>query len=740
MKFKPILIIASFIVIQKYPVLHGSPHPVQKSRASLSGKIINKETGTPIPDANIIVENTPYGAASGDGGYFTILNLPAGTYDITVSVIGFDRLTRTDVLIGGPQNLDFALSPAVVELDPVLVSATLSDHLQSHVSVHSHVLTRTRINEKNGDTVGEVTESVGGLYMKNYDGFAGPQMATIRGSNVDQVLVLLDGLRLNTTQGGGVDLNSFPVSMLDRIEIIRGGHSAIMGTNAMGGVIHLISRDALTPRGFYYGLNATAGAFGMQSINSYGAQKIGPVACFFNYNHTQTDGDFEYRNPDTGETATRQNNDFDGDNFFFKAKAQIGGNNHVQVIYQNFRNRRGIAGSTLLSPYTQEPMLTPDARSTETRHLVSLRSENQLFPWLRLEEQVYHHALDYHYTHPSWFIDERHENVATGVNIQAMAQLMPNLRLVVGSNIHRDGLSSNKFDTDDRLLLSGYVQAEIVHSLRLFGGLQHVTLIPAVRMDDYSDVGSNASPKIGILTITGDDVQFSIKGNIGQSYRAPSFNDLYWPVESYGEGWGGAVGNPGLRPERGMNVDVGFSLTRRHAALIRFELAYYANRIKDLIQWRMGDDLWWSPVNVGKSRISGLETGVTFRTPGHRAYVRLFHSWMKAIDESDGTHKGKRLIYRPEHTLNAMLGTRLGPFGLNLDYRIVSKRFTTQDNTMTLPAYTLMNGNMTGSFRIGDFQLDVKVQVMNILDRSVFLLDGYPLPGREFRVTLGILY
>ena len=125
-----------------------------------------------------------------------------------------------------------------------------------------------RIHELNGNTVGELIESVGSTSVKDYGSFAGIKSVSVRGSNSEQVLVLLDNQRLNSPQDGGIDLNTIPLGNIERVEIVKGGHSALFGTDAIGGVIHLISKDSSPEKGYSYGIQSSIGSSGVTTPES----------------------------------------------------------------------------------------------------------------------------------------------------------------------------------------------------------------------------------------------------------------------------------------------------------------------------------------------------------------------------------------------------------------------------------------------------------------------------------------
>ncbi len=725
-----------FLIFLFYTFDTTASETVQQGK--ISGYVFNERTGQSIPDANIIISGTHYGTASQDGGYFFIDHIPQGTYDIEARVIGYQSEIKHNFKIDDNTVVHFFLIQQPIEMDPIIVSATLSEHLRSKVSISSEILTQARMKTLNGNTTGEMIESVGGLYSKTYDGFAGIQVPSIRGSSASQILVILDGVRLNTAQGGSVDLNTIPSAVLDRIEIVRGGHSALMGSDAVGGAIYLLSKGSIGTRSLSYGVHSTIGFFGTQNHEIFGYHKIGVHSIYINYNRTQSDGDFTYKTPDTGEEKTRYNNDYKADNIFTKAILNVNPNNKIQITYNGMQNKKGIAGN--VNPgYFGTSQLTLHARSEINRQLISLQSENQITKQVRIKGQLFYQSHEHHYRNPDeWIpVDDRHKNQTVGLNVQNQITFKPSFQWISGFEWRQDKLKSTQYNPNVRDVLGVFIQTEIRYKLLLTGLQIHWTWIPAVRWDYYSDVQTNISPKLGLLITGGHNINLSIKGNLGQSFRVPTFDDLYWPEDSYSKG------NPNLNPEISRNFDIGIQFSRQNSSFIQAEIFYFQNYVKNLINWAPTADnpYFWTPQNIGKAKIIGIESGLQWNSPANVIQFKVAHTWMQAIDNTeDSPDNGQQLIYRPNHKIDIIAGMNIGPIMVNLDYRIVSKRYINNENSRQLPPYELLNGNINTSITMDPIMIDFKIQGCNLLNKSIYLNDGYPLPGREVRLTFGIQY
>ena len=200
-------------------------------------------------------------------------------------------------------------------------------------------------------------------------------------------------------------------------------------------------------------------------------------------------------------------------------------------------------------------------------------------------------------------------------------------------------------------------------------------------------------------------------------------------------------GNPDLLPEISSNYDIGLLIRRIKASNFQIESVYFQNDFTDLIIWESGSDWIWSPRNVGKAKVTGFENSLFYQLPNNLFQFRITHTRMKAVDNStQSTNSGKRLIYRPDNKLDLFLGFQLKSMSTNIYYSIVGRRFTNEDNSKELPGYRTVNGNIGTTFSFDTITVNAKIQGFNLLNKSIYILDSYPIPGREFRFSLGICY
>ncbi len=163
-------------------------------------------------------------------------------------------------------------------------------------------------------TAAELLSFSPGVVVRDYGGFGQLKTMSIRGSSNNQVVIMLDGVRLNNPIGGGVDLSTIPTSYVDKFEVVRGGASAYAGTDALGGVVNIVTKS--TDKPFTFG-SATYGSYETFYLNLGRAQKIGNFSYLVSFAHAQSEGDFKFKSVND-LTLTRINNDFNSESFLTK--------------------------------------------------------------------------------------------------------------------------------------------------------------------------------------------------------------------------------------------------------------------------------------------------------------------------------------------------------------------------------------------------------------------------------------
>src|SRR5262245_53670427 len=221
----------------------------QIARRSLDGTVVD-QSGLAIPGASVTLTNAATGlerlSTTDREGRFRFDDIGAGAYRVSVAIDGFAPIVR-DVT---SDRIDITLAPAAVVESVTVVSAARQTELRESLSTPVTVVGRSRLHETARSSVGEVLREVPGVLTRR--GSEGTSVAgeQVQGLDSRQVLVLVDGQPVAGARGiksGAINLDRQSTYRLDRVEVVKGAASAMFGSDAVGGVVNLITRDAGSP-------------------------------------------------------------------------------------------------------------------------------------------------------------------------------------------------------------------------------------------------------------------------------------------------------------------------------------------------------------------------------------------------------------------------------------------------------------------------------------------------------------
>lgn len=564
------------------------------------------------------------------------------------------------------------------------------------------------------NTASEILSFSPGVVVRDYGGFGQLKTMSIRGSSNDQVVILLDGVRLNNPLGGGVDLSTIPLNYVEKFEIIRGGASAFAGTDAIGGLVNIVTKK--TDKPFTFG-SVTYGSYQTFGLDFSRAQKVGDFSYFVSFSHAQSEGDFKFKSVND-LTLTRINNEFHSESFLGKVNYDPGNGWQVNLMNEFFYDDKGVPG---LGEFQQ-----PDANEKDLRNLTSINisKENFIRSDMDLNVLIFN-RLDYlKYTNPEPTvgipINSLSKTYSFGVNPQVTWFAPYNQVVTFSTEMTEEILQNDDFDNPKRFTYSLFA-ADQINLLDNF-----MVINPVIRYDLWNTSGSTTttdsgiSPKLGVIITP---LKFlSFKGNIGRSYRAPNFGELFFPNEGF------IRGNPNLKPETAYDFDLGFILSHRLGSL---EVTYFRNHIDDLILFVFISAQTIQPQNVGNVNEQGIETSLVLKPS---RYFELFAGYTFLDGEINQT--GAQLPGRPRNKFDLRAVLNLNYVSLFWETHYVDKiPVSAFPDSKTTPARTTYNVGAKAEWKKLFFTFEIK-NLFNNLDVRDAL--DFPLPGRTYFATAGV--
>lgn len=219
-------------------------HRHQQRKSVITGRVVDANTREPIPAANVLIEDTYLGAATDAQGRFRISHVPAGTYTVTVSVIGYQSQSKDlNIQPADEYSLEFILQESALESPSVVVTGTRTRRHIKDVPVLTEVITPQRFTEKGAETLYESLQGEPGLQVEQRCSACNFSTIRMQGLESGHTQVLIDGMPTFSGLTGVYGLQQIPTADIERIEIVKGAGSALYGSNAIAGVVNVITRQ-----------------------------------------------------------------------------------------------------------------------------------------------------------------------------------------------------------------------------------------------------------------------------------------------------------------------------------------------------------------------------------------------------------------------------------------------------------------------------------------------------------------
>lgn len=217
-----------------------------KSDANITGHVQNTTTKEHIPYITIVIKGTTIGAATDATGHYFLKNLPSGKFTIVASSLGYKTEEKTVVTTQGKTiELNFLLTEEAISMDDVVVTANRNETNKKETSSIVNISSAKLFSTVASSVLSESMNFQPGLRVENNCGNCAVTQLRINGLEGHYSQILLDSRPIFSSLAGVYGLDQLPVSMVERVEVVRGGGSALYGANAIGGVVNIITKEPL---------------------------------------------------------------------------------------------------------------------------------------------------------------------------------------------------------------------------------------------------------------------------------------------------------------------------------------------------------------------------------------------------------------------------------------------------------------------------------------------------------------
>lgn len=575
----------------------------------------------------------------------------------------------------------------------VTVTATGVETEVENVPAATTVITRSQMDDSQSESVTDLLRRVPGLSVAQSGDVGSLTSVFTRGTNSNHTLVLLDGVRLNSPTFGGYDWSLPTTSALERVEVARGPYSALWGSDAVGGVINLISQRR--SGGFGGRLLAEGGENGWERAEA---------AFGFASAHFDIQASGFYRATD----GALDNSDANGEQALLTTGFSWGSGSRIGLVYQDLNNEIGI-------PFVSPGSLTPDRRQDTNQELMAVPLRWTVTKKWSLEAVASRIERTIDFTDPDdpWGYVFSTTDADTDQIRLTSHHTIGEHTLSWGAEWREDSvIDENPFGSSLDGVTENTIGAFVQDTWRIGHDFD---LLLGIRWDDTDSWGSQTTGRVNLSWRVSDTVE--LRGGIGQAFRAPALGELY----------GSFGGNPELEPESSTSTELGLVYTPTEGKS-RWQLNVFSSEIDDLIEY---DYASWQNVNIGNATIKGAEA---VWEQGALDVIRWFLQVSYLETEGDD---GLPLLRRPEWSASWTLN---GDFGRKWSGDLTVLWVDARDDVDPVSYERAQNSdhftvNLSVAWKMwGD--LAITARALNVLDEDYEEILGYPAPGRRFMAGL----
>lgn len=712
----------------------------REEKGRIVGSVVSAEDGSPLVGATILIQGMVLGTTTDARGNFTLKDVPAGKHLLVISMVGYRRAVESIRVPAGEEvHVRIQLQSTPVEEAPIVVTASKHEQVAQNTPVSVSVMRGKWLDDRNIVTLDRALRYVPGVVVTE-------SQVSIRGSSGysrgvgSRTLMLVNGVPMLTGDTGEIIWELIPVEWVDRVEVVKGAGSALYGSNAIGGVINVVTKDPSVQPVTY--VRAFAGLYDSpyypewkwsSSHQSFGgwslghSRSVGKASFFASVSRTTNSG---YRENDYYQRWT-------GFGIF---RFNLTTSQTVSLLADGLLQRRG---NFLFWRDLRHALQPPDEQLLQ-RVSSDRWTLAPMYHYVASERLLVNARLMIHSSH--W---EDNINNPGGVGnwatttlldgeLQANYSSVHGMLWTFGSEFSGSRVRSNLFGNPHGWTGALYAQDEFSPSraIRLTVGVR----LDLLKQDTISTQGQ-INPKFGMVYTLQEGT--ALRLSAGSGFRVPSFGELFTTTSASGFR---VIPNPRLKPERSWSFEGGAN--HEIPSLGVLDVAVFDNEFWDLIEAQFVQimtngytDYVGRFDNVTRARVRGAE--ISLRTGLFRGAVTAEFAYT-FLDARD-LQTNDVLKYRPKHALYGSVGIHPSWWEMGVDVRYLSRVERVDEEFVKLGI--VRNGDARVPIFVTDcravfhvtplgFPIDVGLIVNNIFQYNYVELIGNLGPIRNYTAYL----
>ena len=633
--------------------------------------------------------------------------------------------------------------------------------------VPSQKLNGEMLEKLSSHSVADALRYFSGIQLKDYGGVGGIKTVNIRSMGTHHLGISYDGIQLGNAQNGQIDLGQFSLDNVEEITLYNGQKSAIFQPASdfgHAGAIYIRTKEpefmrsqesgARSQENTHIKFKTQYGSSDMFRFSTLWEQKLSEtLSSSVSAGFLTASGKYKFRyerrypNGETAwdTTAVRQNGDIHAE----RIEANLFGRLYQgswQVKGYLYNSARGIPGAIVNNVWRR------GERQQDLNTFVQAAFDKNIgdgFSTRWLAKYAYYNT---HYVNKDTTqlpVDNRYKQQEVYLSTANVLELLPNWSASLSYDFKWNKLNADTynfaFPTRISNLVSLATAIDYKH-LKAQGSILATFINDKThRRGEFAGMDSNNSltkftPALFVNIYPFRGTFFSLRAYVKKSFRMPTFNDLYYTD----------MGNANLVPESALQYDAGFALNKhfehgivRHAEM-HFD-AYYNTVHDKIVAYPKGQQFRWTMLNLGKVHIKGIdvEAEADFQIGKDLvATARAQYTYQDArdvTDPSDSYYK-HQIPYIPWNSGSAIVGLSYKNWDLNYSFIYAGERYDEQENILynhMEPWYT-SDLSLRFLFTVYSLQFTAQAEVNNVLDQDYEVIVNYPMPGRNYALTLSV--
>ncbi len=570
------------------------------------------------------------------------------------------------------------------EISEVFIHGKFLDLPVTKVSENITVINREEIRSSPATSVEEVLAQITGFDIRRRGGNGVQADISLRGSSFEQVLILVNGVRMNDSQTGHNSMSvPFDLASVERIEVIKGPAARRFGQNAYAGVINIVTKPAAEDTAT---VSASGGDFGTYSLGLGTHMSTEKVAHFVQLNSSSSEG-------------YRYNTDYKINNIFYQ--------NQFRVASANVRFQAGIQEKKFGANGFYATAAATDQYEETQASVVSLSADRKWDSWTFNSNIYWRRGQDiYEYVRGR---PELYRNIHIGNNIGGEINTTLNSalgRTGLGVEIRKEFLASNNLGRRERFITQLFLE----HHFSFFDD----------RMDIAPGISWSAYDREGNFLYPGVDVGYNLSpnhkiyGNAAKVSRIPTFTDLYYLSKT-------EAGNPFLQPEHAFSAEVGY---RYHRNGLELKASGFLRDTDNSIDWvKASENELWRAENIGSIYTQGIELELRQQLNSFVQSWSLGYTFLDSRAEKLESLWSRYIMENLKHQIVAKMENKL--------YKELSAQWVYRYNErVTTGSYHLLDLKL--NWQYNDLQLFLLIN--NLTSTRYTETFGVPMPGRWFQL------